>query len=565
MPATESLPKQTITIGTRTSKLALWQTRHVGHRLRAAWPGLQCHIVPFVTKGDKTLDTPLPQIGGKGLFTAEMEAALHQGDIDIAVHSLKDLPIEDAPALTLGAISSRTDVRDVLVARNDLTLATLPSGAVVGTSSIRRQAQLLSQRPDLQIKPIRGNVDTRLRKVQAGEYDAAVVAATGLQRLEMTDVISEWLDMDVMLPAPGQGALAVQCRADDTATLSLLAAIDEADVRRAVTAERAFLNGLGGGCSAPVGAYATRTANGLQLQALVGSPDGRQMIRVSGSGDDAWGLGRQLAQQAIAQGAGDILAQLEMAESNQALAGKRIVVTRARAQAAAFSRKLANLGAIAIEIPMIRIVPMPDTRPLDEALQNLNRYDWLILTSVNGVEITWQRATAVLGEMPDLGDLKVATVGPATARALLERGIQPAFTPEEFVGEAVAAGMGSLSGQRILLPRAEIASPVLPDMLRAQGAEVDAIAAYRTLPAEVDANAKNQLDQGVDVLTFSSASAVGNWVAALGKESRPRNCLVACIGPVTARAAQELDLAPDIIPSEYTLDGMLRALAAHFG
>lgn len=564
MSATESLPKATLTIGTRTSKLALWQTEHVAHRLQTAWPGLQCHIEPFVTSGDKTLDKPLPRIGGKGVFTAEMEAALHRGAIDIAVHSLKDLPIEETPGLTLGAITSRADARDALVARNGFTLATLPGAAVVGTSSIRRQAQLLAQRPDLQIKPIRGNVDTRLRKVQAGEYDAAVLAAAGLQRLQLTDLVSEWLELAVMLPAPGQGALAVQCRADDQATLSVLAAIEEANVRQAVTAERAFLNGLGGGCSAPVAAYATGTASGLHLQALVGSPDGRQMIRVSGSSDDARALGRQLARQAIAQGADDILASLATTGGSQVLAGKRIVVTRARAQAAAFSRNLADLGAIPIEIPMIRIAPLPDTRPLDEALQHLDRYDWLILTSVNGVEIVWQRATAVLGQAPDPGDIKVATVGPATARALLERGIQPAFTPDEFIGEAVAAGMGALTGQRILLPRADIASPVLPDMLRARGAEVDAIAAYRTLPADIDAAASHQLAEGVDVLTFSSASAVRNWVAVFGDDSRPRHCLVACIGPVTARAAQELGLAPDIIPSEYTLDGLLQALVAHF-
>jgi uroporphyrinogen III methyltransferase/synthase len=300
------------------------------------------------------------------------------------------------------------------------------------------------------------------------------------------------------------------------------------------------------------------------LQALVGSPDGQQMIRVSGSGDDAERLGLQLARQAIAQGAGNILASLETTGSVQALAGKRIVVTRAQAQAAEFSRKLADLGAISVEIPMIRIAPMPDTAPLDDALQNLERYDWLILTSVNGVEIVWQRATEVLGHAPACSAIKVATVGPATARALIERGVQPAFTPDEFVGQAVAAGMGHLSGQRILLPRAEIASPLLPDMLRAQGAEVDAIAAYCTLPAEVHASARSHLDQGVDVLTFSSASAVRNWVASFGDNSRPRNCLIACIGPVTARAAQELDLAADIVPSEYTLDGMLQALIAHF-
>ncbi|MFQ5435047.1 MAG: hydroxymethylbilane synthase, partial [Anaerolineae bacterium] len=282
MTPTASLPKSSLTIGTRTSKLALWQTEHIKARLEAAWPGLQCRIEPFVTRGDKVLDKSLPQIGGKGLFTAELEAALHDGRIDIAVHSLKDLPIENADGLTLGAITSRADVRDALIAREGWTLDTLPAGAVVGTSSVRRQAQLRALRPDLVIKPIRGNVDTRIRKVKAGEYHAAILAAAGVTRLGLTEMVTEQLDMDVMLPAPGQGALAVQCRAGDEATLAILAAIEDADVRQAVTAERAFLNGLGGGCSAPVGAFATVSEDGIDLEALVAWPDGREAFRVVG-------------------------------------------------------------------------------------------------------------------------------------------------------------------------------------------------------------------------------------------------------------------------------------------
>ncbi|MFQ5421181.1 MAG: hydroxymethylbilane synthase, partial [Anaerolineae bacterium] len=200
MTPTASLPKSSLTIGTRTSKLALWQTEHIKARLEAAWPGLQCRIEPFVTRGDKVLDKSLPQIGGKGLFTAELEAALHDGRVDIAVHSLKDLPIENADGLTLGAITSRADVRDALIAREGWTLDTLPAGAVVGTSSVRRQAQLRALRPDLVIKPIRGNVDTRIRKVKAGEYHAAILASAGVTRLGLTEMVTEQLDMDVMLP-----------------------------------------------------------------------------------------------------------------------------------------------------------------------------------------------------------------------------------------------------------------------------------------------------------------------------------------------------------------------------
>ncbi|MGH2537167.1 MAG: hydroxymethylbilane synthase [Candidatus Promineifilaceae bacterium] len=297
-----------LTIGSRTSKLALWQTNHMVQRLQAAWPGLECHILPVVTQGDKTLDRPLPEIGGKGLFTAELEQALHRGQIDLAVHSLKDLPIENTPGLTLGAIAARADAHDGLVARQGWTLATLPSGAVIGSSSLRRQAQLLAARPDLTMRPIRGNVDTRVRKVLAGEYDATVLAAAGLLRLGLADGVSEWLPLEVMLPAPGQGALAAQCRAEDAAALRLLAAVDEVDVRAAITAERAFLAGLGGGCSAPVAAYATMEQGQLYLQGLVASPDGRHVVRVSSRGRDASALGAQLAQEALASGAAEIVA-----------------------------------------------------------------------------------------------------------------------------------------------------------------------------------------------------------------------------------------------------------------
>jgi hydroxymethylbilane synthase len=306
-PFFEMIPSKTIVIGTRTSQLALWQTNYVKQQLAASWPGLVCRLESFVTQGDKTLDKPLPEIGGKGLFTAELEAALYDGRIDIAVHSLKDLPVADAPGLALGAISRRADVRDVLVAREAWTLGSLPMGAVVGTSSLRRQAQLLHSRPDLNIQPIRGNVDTRLQKVQAGQYDATILAAAGLSRLGLEAYIAQYLPLTVMLPAPGQGALAIQCRAGDTAVLELLAPLNDADTHICVLAERAFLDGLGSGCSLPVGAHATVQDNGIMLTGLVGAADGSRIIEVQGYGRDPFALGADLAQKALVQGAADLL------------------------------------------------------------------------------------------------------------------------------------------------------------------------------------------------------------------------------------------------------------------
>ena len=301
-----------VTLGTRASALARAQTEIVAARLATARPALECTARVISTAGDRTQDSgePLPSIGGKGLFTAELERALRDGAIDIAVHSLKDLPTEDAPGVAIGAVTAREDVRDCLVARTAGSLAALPAGAVVGTSSLRRSAQLAALRPDLEIRSIRGNVDTRIRKVSDGEYDAAVLAAAGIRRLDLDDVVTEWLSAETMLPAPGQGALAIQCRADDEAVLALLAALDDPLARAETTAERAFLRRLGGGCAAPVAALAaTTTTPRVRLQGLVASVDGRQVVRVIGEGDPA-DVGERLAEEALSRGADRILADV---------------------------------------------------------------------------------------------------------------------------------------------------------------------------------------------------------------------------------------------------------------
>jgi hydroxymethylbilane synthase len=298
---------QTVIIGSRTSSLAMWQTRHIIALLQEAWPAVQCQVEPFVTKGDKTLDQPLPQIGGKGLFTLELENALLNHRIHLAVHSLKDLPVEDAPGLTLGAIIGRADVRDVLISAAGHNLGSLPLAAVVGTSSLRRQAQLQYARPDVQVQSIRGNVGTRIRKVHEGLYDATILAAAGVTRLELEHHISQWLPLDLMLPAPGQGALGVQCRAGDEDTLALLSAIHQPHVAAVVIAERSFLHHLGGGCATPVAAYATQKNNHLHLTGLVAALTGGKQIRVDGHGTDSWKLGARLAEEALTQGAREIL------------------------------------------------------------------------------------------------------------------------------------------------------------------------------------------------------------------------------------------------------------------
>lgn len=301
-----------LSLGTRGSALARWQTDWVATRLREAWPGLACVSRLFTTTGDRLIDKPLPELGGKGVFTEELESALRAGEIDLAVHSLKDLPIDDSPGLTIGAVCARADARDVLVARDRWTLTTLPRGARVGTCSRRRSAQLLAARPDLKPHPVRGNIDTRIRKAMRGDYEAIVLAAAGMLRLGLGQYISDYLPFEVMLPAPGQAALAVQCRADDTRLLELLQPLDDAPTRAAVTAERAFLQALGGGCSAPVAAYAraqdARYPTRVSMTGLIASVNGSRVIRLSEVGTDPIYLGVTLAQRALAQGAGELLA-----------------------------------------------------------------------------------------------------------------------------------------------------------------------------------------------------------------------------------------------------------------
>lgn len=299
--------KRHLKFATRPSKLARWQTEWAIQELKKCWPDLECEIVVITTQGDRNLEQPLPDIGGKGLFTEELEAALLSGSVDVAVHSLKDLPIEPGIGLTIGAISQREDARDVLISQRGEPLDQLPLGARIGTSSVRRAAQLLSIREDFIIESLRGNVDTRIRKLQAGQYDAIVLAGAGVVRLGYHSEITQWLPLETMLPAPGQGALAIQCRVGDGETLSLISVLDHPWTRQAVTAERIFLTGLGGGCSLPVAAYATINGESIDLIGLAVSEDGKVIIRVMASGTEPIELGKKLSKQAMELGAGALL------------------------------------------------------------------------------------------------------------------------------------------------------------------------------------------------------------------------------------------------------------------
>jgi len=298
-----------IRIATRKSPLALWQSEHVAACLRQAHPGIKTELVPLSTRGDKILDRPLAEIGGKGLFLKELEIAMQRGEADCAVHSLKDMPMELEPGFALAAILTRANPADALVSPYFESIDALPEAACVGTSSLRRQAQLRALRPDLEIMDLRGNVNTRLARLDAGEYAAIILATAGLVRLNLADRIVQQLSPTDWLPAPAQGALAIECRSDQPALLDCLSVLDDADTRCCVEAERAMNRVLGGSCHVPVGAYARLHAGRVRLDGMVGSAkDGRQ-VRASGEahGNAGEALGEAIAQQLLGAGAGEFL------------------------------------------------------------------------------------------------------------------------------------------------------------------------------------------------------------------------------------------------------------------
>ncbi|MED1645823.1 hydroxymethylbilane synthase [Brevibacillus agri] len=298
-------------VGTRRSKLALTQTNWVVQKLKELAPQAEFELHEIVTKGDRILDVTLSKVGGKGLFVKEIEQSLYDKETDFAVHSLKDMPAELPEGLVIGAIPKRVDPRDVLLSLDGKTLDELKEGALVGTSSLRRSAQLLAYRPDIQIESLRGNIDTRIRKLEEGNFDAIILAAAGLARVNYEGNISQFLPVEISLPAVGQGALAIECRADDEETLALLKQLDDEPTRLAVTAERSFLHKLQGGCQVPIGAYATVGEDKqITLTGMVGSPDGKQMFKNTATGRDPQALGVQVAEALLAQGAGEVLAQV---------------------------------------------------------------------------------------------------------------------------------------------------------------------------------------------------------------------------------------------------------------
>ncbi len=552
--------KSKIIIGTRGSALARWQAQHVRDALKQIAPNLEIEIQIIKTTGDQDQTRALADLGSLGVFTKEIEHALLAHAIDLAVHSLKDLPTEIADGLVIAAMPTRADPRDCIVSRHGVGLTQLPRGARIGTSSARRTAQLLALRPDAHIIPLRGNVDTRMKKAQTAEYDAIVLAAAGITRLGRASEITEYLTVEAFLPDPGQGALAIEIRAADTELAARVAQLDHAPTRAAVTAERAFLRALGGGCRMPIGAYAETRNDSLHLRGLIASDDGSRMTRgeISGNAQDAEKLGAALATQL------KVAATLVVAQQSQGLPlqNKKILITRAHEQAAIFAEKIRALGGEPVEFPTIDFAPLENFRKLDHALARASEFDWIVFTSANGVRYVAERLRE-LGLTPAIfATAQIAAIGPATAQALAQLGLHVEFVPTKYLGEQIAIELPIARGQRALLLRADIASDLLEKKLSERGIAVTNLAVYRTITPVASAVELS----AIDAVTFSSSSTARNFVAMLNgtAEALLTRAMVFCIGPVTAETARELGLRVDAVASEHTIDGLVDAMAKYY-
>ncbi len=499
------------------------QSRLVADRLRVI--GVSVEVVTIVSDGDlRAPDAPI----GEGIFVTALERALARGEIDIAVHSAKDLPLDEDPATAIVAYPERADPRDALVTRRDgMLLKDLPRGAKVGTDSPRRAGFVRAVRPDLQVIPIHGNVDTRLQRLDSGDADALVLAAAGLDRLGFGHRGTVRLDAEEMPPAPGQGALAVQVRRGDTTTAKLVGPIDDADVREAVVIERALLKAMGGGCRAPVGALAQRNGDRLILTAGAVTLDGRtRHVLEQAIGTDNGGI----AQQVIAA-AGRLNSHVQLQT--------RVVLDTRPDLDRDLAAEVDLLGFRHVNVPAIEI-ERGGGLSLAEARQNLATYDWVVLTSKRGVA-----ALLTEGVTPP-PRVRWAAVGATTAEALTSRGAKVACMPEEAQADALPEAMArvaALRGARVLLARADLATPSLPARLREMGAEVDDVVAYRTSVAPESSRQAMEATLGdpeLEAVIFASGSAVNGLLELAGAGAdRLRNLKIITIGPRTSAAVRE--------------------------
>jgi hydroxymethylbilane synthase len=566
--------KQTVRIGTRGSKLALYQAYRVKEELEIHFPEILFEIVIIKTKGDKILDVPLSKIGDKGLFTKELETAMFDNETDMAVHSLKDLPTTFPQGAKLGAVLKRRDVRDALISTDNRKISDLTSDDIIATSSLRRKAQLLRINKDFKIVEIRGNVNTRIRKMQEGYCNVMLMAAAGLQRLEMSEFISELIEPEIMIPACSQGAIAIEIRENDTFIEGLLAKINDGDTMITTAAERAFLKTLEGGCQIPVGSYSNIEGNKFDITGFISNIEGSQFLKESASGnvEDAIEISVALAKKLYSAGGKEILEEIRTfnlpeAQGNLPLKNKIIISTRAVESGDTLPDLLKARGADLLSLPMIDIVPAKIGKYEVELFEHIEQFDWIFFSSKNGVVNFFRHLLDIKGktELPSL--IKIAVIGNKTALELEYYGYSPDFlshgnTSEEFLDNFI--NICNPKRLRILLALGNLADDTLLNRLSEEN-DVKRVDVYQTVkPKSVDDSIIEIIrNDKYDLIVFTSPSTFQNFSSFYGKK-KLGSLKMASIGTTTTNAIIKAGFSPLITAKKSNADGLCHAITEFY-
>ena len=566
--------KKTIRIGTRGSKLALYQAYRVKDSLEQKFPQQVFEIVIIKTKGDKILDVPLSKIGDKGLFTKELEVAMFNNEIDMAVHSLKDLPTVFPEGTKLGAVLERGAVNDALVSKNHLKIADFTEEHIIATSSLRRKAQLLKLNPDLNIIEIRGNVNTRIRKMEEGYCNAMIMAAAGLQRLEMDAYITEILDPDIMIPACGQGTIAIEIKENDTEIEQLLNSVNNQETFIASSAERAFLNTLEGGCQIPVGSTCQIIDNQVKITGFISSIDGSKFLKDSASGliENAEEIARNLAKKLFAAGGKEILDSIRQENlpakgSELPLKDKRIISTRPVDSTDGFPELIKKAGGKVISLPMIQVELARLSDEEKNKLGTLEQFNWIVFTSKNGVATFFKQLIEVNGNTSLPTSVKIAVVGKKTAAELDYYGYAPELsgkknTSEDLIRELI--DKFDPQAQSFLLALGNLADDSIEKLLSVTN-KVSRINVYNTIrPQKADNSILDAVaNRNYDLLVFTSPSTFQNFCHFYGTE-KIRDLKIASIGATTTKAIQETGATPLLTAKESNAEGLYRAIIEYY-
>ncbi len=566
--------KKIIRIGTRGSKLALYQAYRVRDELQQQFPEIPFSIEIIKTKGDKILDVALSKIGDKGLFTKEIEEALFNNEIDMAVHSLKDLPTKFPNGAKLGAVLKRGEVRDALISSDGRKMENLTSEDIIATSSLRRKAQLLRINKNFKIIEIRGNVNTRIRKMEEGYCDVMVMSAAGLQRLEMDQYITEYLEPEKIIPACSQGAIAVEIRENDSITGKIVSTINDRESFLATEAERAFLRTLEGGCQIPVGSHTSINGDEFKITGFISNTDGTEFIKDSASGElsQAVYLSIKLAKNLYDRGGKEILSKIReenllKSPSDLSLKGKLIISTRAVDAEDHLSELLIEQGAKVYSLPMIEITPSALTEEMDAVLKNLKSFDWIFFTSKNGVACFFQHLISLQGNTELPQSLRIAAVGYKTALEIDYYGYAPHFISEGNTAEDMLNQFFhkyDTGNKKIILSLGNLADDTLQNYLSINN-YVQRINVYETVkPQHTDPEIINLIKKNIyDLIIFTSPSTFNNFCSFYGKENLG-SLKMASIGSTTTKTIEGVGFKPLITAKKSNAEGLRDEIVEFF-